>query len=124
MYYNYYDAVKDDVLEYIHYNINLDEWRGNRDSLEEYLNDTLWADDSVTGNASGSYTFDSLKAEEYLCGNWDLLQEMTLAYGYENIVDNGPEWCDVSIRCYVLDTVIYEVLNGLENELEEIAEVE
>lgn len=53
--YDYLNAVIDDVREYIAEEIDLAEWKGNRDGLEEKLNDDLWTTDSVTGNASGSY---------------------------------------------------------------------
>lgn len=124
MNYNYYKAVKEDVLEYIRYNIDLNDWRGDKDGLEEYLNDELWAVDSVTGNASGSYTCSSLKAAEYLCYNWELLYEVMNEYGYDDPIGNGPEWCDVSIRCYVLSSAISEVLEELEDELEELEDAD
>ena len=73
--YDYREAVREDVLDYIRDEVNLDEWRGNRDGLEEWLNDHLWTVDSVTGNGSGSYTFNTWKAEENLCHKWDLLAE-------------------------------------------------
>lgn len=58
--YDYLEAVKDDVREYIKDHDLLEEgWQDSRDELEEKLNDDLWAEDSVTGNASGSYTFNS-----------------------------------------------------------------
>lgn len=117
MEYNYYEAVKADVLDYIREEINLDDWRGNRDGLEEYLNDELWADDSVTGNGSGSYIC-AYKAAEYLCHNWDLLLEVLTEYGYDDPIGNGPEWCDVSIRCYLLGGAISEALDELEGDLE------
>lgn len=59
MKYNYLEAVKEDVKEFIRTEIDFHEWNGNREGLEEYLNDTLWTEDSVTGNASGSYTFNT-----------------------------------------------------------------
>lgn len=67
--YNYLEAVTSDVLDYIKEEINLDEWKGNREGLEEKLNDELWTVDSVTGNASGSYTFNTWEAEENLAHN-------------------------------------------------------
>lgn len=66
--YNYLQAVKDDVLQYIEdngININVD----NFEEIEEYLNEELFIHDCVTGNASGSYTFNTWRAEEYLCHN-------------------------------------------------------
>lgn len=55
MKYNYFEAVKSDVTEYIENEIDFSDWTENRDGLEEELNDDLWICDSVTGNASGSY---------------------------------------------------------------------
>lgn len=73
--YNYLEAVTDDVREYIRDEIDLSEWKGDRDGLEEKLNDDLWTADSVTGNASGSYYCNAWRAEEALSHNWDLLAE-------------------------------------------------
>lgn len=119
--YNYYEAVKDDVREYIENEINLNEWRGNREGLEEKLNDDLWTCDSVTGNASGSYTFNTWKAEENLCHNLDLLEEALDEFGSDKgyLLENGAEAADVTIRCYLLGSTIAEVLDELEEELTE-----
>lgn len=119
--YNYYEAVKDDVREYIENEINLNEWKGNRERLEEKLNDDLWTCDSVTGNASGSYTFNAWEAEENLCHNLDLLEEALDEFGSDKgyLLENGAEAADVTIRCYLLGSTIAEVLNELEDELTE-----
>lgn len=73
--YNYYGAVEHGVLDYIHENLSSGDWQNNRDGLEEHLSEVLWAEDSVTGNASGSYWCNAWKAEEALCHNWGLLRE-------------------------------------------------
>lgn len=114
--YDYFQAVKDDVRDYISDNIKLDEWRGDREGLEEQLNDDLWVDDSVTGNGSGSYYCNAWKAEEALCHNLDLLGEALSEFGddYESALEKGAEWCDVTIRCYLLSSAISEVLDELE----------
>lgn len=118
--YDYLEAVKADVLDYIRNEIDLTEWRGDRDSLEQQLNDDLWVADSVTGNASGSYTFNTWKAEEYLAHNWDLLAEAIDEFGGNtDVLRQGAESCDVTIRCYLLGQAISEVLDDLEEELEE-----
>lgn len=119
--YNYYEAVKNDVREYIENEINLNEWKGNRERLEEKLNDDLWTCDSVTGNASGSYTFNTWKAEENLCHNLDLLEEALDEFGSDKgyLLENGAEAADVTIRCYLLGSTIAEVLDELEDELTE-----
>ena len=116
--YNYYEAVKEDVKDYIENEINLEEYRGNRDRLEEELNDDLWTADQVTGNASGSYTFNTYEAEENLCHNMDLLEEIADEWGIEPTIkagyEHGAEWWDVTIRCYYLGQAIAEVLDDLE----------
>ncbi len=119
--YNYLEAVKDDVRTAIKDGYNLEEWRGNADGLEQQLNNDLWIDDSVTGNASGSYFCNSYKAEECLCHNLDLLVEACREFGAieRDILKDGAEACDVTIRCYLLGQAIAEVLEELEEELEE-----
>lgn len=118
--YNYLEAVTDDVREYIENEIDLADWKGDRDGLEEKLNDDLWTVDSVTGNGSGSYTFSTWQAEENLAHNWDVLEEALAEFGYdENPIEKGAEWCDVTIRCYLLGQAIAAALDELEEELEE-----
>lgn len=119
--YNYLEAVTSDVLDYIKEEINLDEWKGNRDGLEEKLNDELWTVDSVTGNASGSYTFNTWEAEENLAHNWDLLAEALDEFGRDgtDVLKQGAEAMDVTIRCYLLGQAIGEALDELEEELAE-----
>lgn len=124
--YNYLEAVTSDVLDYIKEEINLDEWKGNREGLEEKLNDELWTVDSVTGNASGSYTFNTWEAEENLAHNWDLLAEALDEFGQDgtDVLRQGAEAMDVTIRCYLLGQAIAEALDELEEELAEDDEKE
>lgn len=118
--YNYREAMADDIREYIHENIDLAEWVGSREGLEEKLNDELWIYDGVTGNASGSYTCNTYRAEEYLCHNWDLLAEALTEFGCDGInpIEKGAEWCDVTIRCYLLGQVLAEVLDEFADQLD------
>lgn len=123
--YDYREAVREDVLTYIRDEVNLEEWRGNPEGLEEWLNDHLWTEDSVTGNASGSYYCNAWKAEEALCHNWDLLAEALDEFGGDtDILRKGAEALDVTIRCYLLGQAIAEALEELEEELEEPEEME
>lgn len=116
--YNYLKSVADDVREYINNEINHADWIDDRDGLEEKLNDDLWSNDSVTGNGSGSYTFNTWQAEENLCHNMDLLEEACNEFGNDigELIKEGVEACDVTIRCYLLDQAIAEVLDDMEND--------
>ena len=115
--YNYLEAMKEDIKEYINNEINLADF-ANRDELESSLNDKLFTEDSVTGNASGSYYCNSWKAEEALAHNWDLLAEALEAFGNEgtDILKEGAEAMDVTIRCYLLGQAIAEVLDDMGEE--------
>ena len=116
--YDYLEAVKEDVKNYIEEN-GIKVTSENRDELEEQLNDDLFCYDPVTGNGSGSYTFNTWRAEEYLCHNLDLLAEACEEFGSSmDILKDGAEACDVTIRCYLLNQAISEVLDELEEEAE------
>lgn len=78
--YNYLEAMKEDIKEYINNEINLEDF-ADRDELESYLNDELFTEDSVTGNASGSYTFSRAQAQEYVKDNIDLLKDACEEFG-------------------------------------------
>lgn len=115
--YNYYEAVKEDIEEYIKNEIDFSDY-DSMEELEEHLNDVLWTCDSVTGNGSGSYTFSTWEAEENICHNLDLLEEALNEFGSESgyLLDKGAEAADVTIRCYLLGSTISEVLKELEEE--------
>lgn len=123
--YDYLEAVKADVKQWIDDNMDIENDILNgefedKDAIEEYLNDTLWTADSVTGNGSGSYTFSTYEAEENLCHNLDLLGEALREFGNgpEYLIENGAEAADVTIRCYLLGQAIAEVLEEIEDEIE------
>lgn len=122
MEYDYRETVRNDVIEqvkdgYKENSLRLYKEEG-RDALEEYLNDELWIDDQVTGNGSGSYTFNTWEAEENLCHNMDLLAEACDEFMQDvgEAVKRGAEYCDVTIRCYLLGSAISEAIDELEKE--------
>lgn len=121
--YDYENAVREDVLDWIreHYsNDEITEKLQERDDWEQELNDELWTADSVTGNGSGSYTFNAWEAEENVCHNLDLLGEALEEFGSDmDIMKSGAEACDVTIRCYLLGGAINAALDELEEEREE-----
>lgn len=112
--YDYLTAVKEDVKEYIEENITLADF-ADRDELEERLNEECWVADSVTGNASGSYYCNTYRAEEALSHNLDLLAEAVNEFGGGvDVLKDGAEVCDVTIRCYLLGQAIAEVLDNMD----------
>lgn len=126
--YDYKQTMNEDIRDHIRENYTQEEITEklrNRDEWESELNDELWIDDAVTGNASGSYTFNSWKAQEYVNDNSDLLREAlrefctdgdTIA---EKFLDGEWEYFDVTIRCYLLGSVLSDVLDELEEEFSE-----
>ena len=136
--YDYNKEVSADVLQYLidNYDINEDENtieidgtvynisedadndNNSRDDLIEKLNEDLWIADSVTGNGSGSYTFNTWKARCNLWNNAELIEEVTKEFEITPENASNPEFMDVSIRCYLLYGVIAEVIEELENGIE------
>lgn len=113
--YNYLEAVMDDVRAYIEEN-ELNVTNDNRDEVEQELNDELWVNDSVTGNASGSYFCNAHAAEECLLYNLDLLGEAVEEFGGDvDVLKSGAEACDVTIRCFLLSQAITLVLDEICN---------
>lgn len=122
MEYNYLEAMHEDIRDYINENkdeilykvgcMDGDDPENCVDDIAEYLNDILWTYDGVTGNASGSYWFNAWKAEEALCHNLDELEEACDEFGCDmgEIIKQGAENADVTIRCYLLGRAISEVL--------------
>ena len=120
--YDYRQAVREDILDYIkEHDIQVTDQK--REEVQGVLYDTLFVEDSVTGNASGSYTFNTWKAEEYLCHNLDLLAEAIDEFGadagtYKDCIESA-ETADVTIRCYLLTECLSSVLDELEVEEED-----
>lgn len=115
MAYNYLEELKSDVKNYINEVASDYMDCEDMDELRDSLYDNLWDEDSVTGNGSGSYTFNREKAKEYVSDNMDLMVE---AYkdldSIESLVDDLEaldfETIDVTIRCYLLSQALDEVL--------------
>lgn len=100
--YDYFEEVRKSAADYA---LELMEhgWTGDAEDLEE----RCWVCDAVTGNASGSFFFNAWKSEEAICHNFDLLAEALSEFGTDSseALERGAEWCDVSIRCYVLPQI-------------------
>lgn len=106
--YNYYDKVKNSVLDFMEEN---DYTTENKDSEELY--DECFISDCVTGNSSGSFFFNTYASEEAICHNWDLIADAWDEFGLDaKSLARGAEFIDVTLRCYVLGSVIYEIYNN------------
>lgn len=119
--YDYKNAVRNDVREWIDVHYSEDEIKeklARRDEWEQELYDELFTEDSVTGNGSGSYTFNREEAGKCLAGNFDELADAITEFGsdFEDIIREGEEACDVTIRCYYLGDAISSVLDDLADE--------
>ena len=121
--YNYLENVTNDAKQAILENMK--DWDfADRDELEEKVNDNLWIDDSVTGNGSGSYTFNREAAKEYVIGSddgLDTLRDAVREFDCEHeaftaFLEDDWEYLDVTIRCYLLEQAISTALDELEEE--------
>ncbi|MDD1401005.1 hypothetical protein PSA87_05090 [Limosilactobacillus reuteri] len=115
--YSYPQHVKEDIKEFIEKRLDSGTFgllvQGDEDTIED-VKDLMFDQDDVTGNGSGSYTFNTLKAEECLVGNWDLLREAKDELDPNtDLIEKGPEYCDVLIRCYLLDWCFNKALNDI-----------
>lgn len=122
--YDYREEMANDISAYIEERYSAEEIAEKlayeRDDWETELYDDMMVADAVTGNASGSYTFNAWKAEEYICHNLDLLSEAVEEFGGDcDVLKDGAEACDVTIRCYLLGEVLSETLDEMESEYEE-----
>lgn len=119
--YNYEESMKSDILDYIAENIERGDYIDNREELEELLNDDLFCEDSVTGNASGSYYCNAYRAKEAVTADGlDYISEACADFGIEakeigeKFIRQDWEWIDVTIRCYLLGSMVSAVLDELE----------
>ena len=115
--YSYPQHVKEDIKEYINDELDTGTFgllvQGDEETIED-IRDDLFNEDSVTGNASASYTMNTLKAEENLVGNWDLLEEAINEFDlHVNPIKKGAEWCDSLIRCYLVDWCFTEAIKEI-----------
>ena len=121
---NYLEQVKDDIRTYLEdneYRFDLHDMASeDPDEVKEELNNILWVEDSVTGNASGSYTFNSNEAKEYVLNDMETVREALQEFCVDaqtigdKFLNEEWEYLDVTARCYVLSQAIEEVFEEIQ----------
>lgn len=115
-YNDYYQQVKNDAIDVIDEQFDSGYW--DADTEWDVVYDNLFNDDAMTGNGSGSYTFNAAKAlENVKDAVWDenirrTLNDMGItSYRIADYIENNDaEELDVIIRCIML----VEVYNDIE----------
>lgn len=125
MFTNYTEAVTEDAAKYIRDNYTAEEIAEkltDREEFAETLHDEMWVADEVTGNGSGSYTFDRAQAREYAMADIDTVKEALKEFDTpaetiaEKFLGDDWEYFDVTARCYVLGQAIDAALDIIEAE--------
>lgn len=117
--YNYMEEMKQDIKAYLEDEFEYRYSEMDHDELEQELYDDLWINDSVTGNASGSYTFCRATAKEYVIDNMEICKEAIDEFCVDantvadKFLSEDWEYFDVTIRCYLLGSAIAEVLDEM-----------
>lgn len=109
--YNYINEMTEAIKNYlVENNFAPEEYDDAEEAYDAYYDD-MFMRASVTGNGSGSYWCNPWKAEECICHNLDLLGEAVAEFGGgTDVLKDGAEACDVTIRCYLLSRVLSDVL--------------
>lgn len=122
--YDYEHSIIRDILDYIHDNHITIDWTDTEDNIVDDLTDILWNEDCITGNGTQYYDTED-KCSEYLCQNSDILYEAAqefciddniniLIYHFEN--KTLAQYFDSTIRCYLLNSCIYQAIQELKKE--------
>ena len=131
--YDYVRSMEVDIYDFISSNFTEAEVKTDYDCIEDfesYLEDLLWTEDSVTGNGSGSYTFNRAEAKDYVCDNIDLLHDAIDSFGIsthdvaDHFLDEDWEYFDVTIRCYCLSEALHNIIDSLDIDFDEEDEEE
>ena len=112
-FYNYKEDMTDELEDMLKDSDVSFDGKNRGESYEE-LQDLAF-DRDLTGNRTGSYFCNELKAERALLGNYDLVQDALDEFGMESI--SSPdlltgEHLDVLVREHLLPQIIDDVLDN------------
>jgi len=123
--YNYLESIKNDIIENFGDDIREGLKTDGRERTFEKVENDCWISDSVTGNASGSYTFNSYRAKDNLWGNEELIEEAVNEFCIDaetvakEFLSGSWEYWDVTIRCYLLPQALELAIDEIEEEMQE-----
>jgi hypothetical protein len=120
----YIEETKENAKEYIKEN-----WNYLEDKTAEEIQEDLFLSDGVTGNGSGSFTFNTYEAQQNvseLIFDEDFINALKWNFGQDlgELIQKGAESVDVTARCLALyefdiNEIIEEVREEQEEEQEE-----
>lgn len=122
---DYRQEVMEAVTAYItdrEYFINFGDYETAQDLFDD-LYDDMFVCDEVTGNASGSYTFNSYEAREKVLADMDTVAEALKEFCTpaeeigERFLNEDWEYLDVTARCYVLAEVLAQYIEDNEDDI-------
>lgn len=122
----YFEQVKADVAQYMEENelyYDMADYRDAED-FETAIYDAMWTADSVTGNGSGSYTFNRAEAREHVLADLDTVKEALSEFCVpaeeigEKFLNEDWEYLDVTARCYVLGLAVGEWIEENREDIE------
>lgn len=112
--YNYEDILYNDIKNYIQdNNININDY--TKEDFFDFLDEELWAEDSITGNGPYGYANEE-ECAEYVGDNLKLA--FTALRDFEvrmrDVPDEYPaKYMDSTIRCYLFHGVLQKVVDEL-----------
>lgn len=127
--FNYSEDVKESVINFIQDEIDKLDFLESikKQNFYDCYYDDLFIDDSITGNASGSYYCNTMKAKESCLSDIETIEDAV----NDSFIDMNKhfgewEYIDVSARCYVLSSVLSEIESDIydfyDNTIESIVE--
>lgn len=113
----YIEETKENAKEYIKEN-----WEYLKDKTGEEVQDDLFLADGVTGNGSGSFTFNTYKAQQNIAElmfDEDFTNALKWNFGQDlgELIKRGAEVVDVTARCLALyEFDINEIIEEIKEE--------
>lgn len=118
---NYYDEIKNDILQALEEEENKEIIEQAEDKNEAYekLHDRFFVEDSITGNASGSYYCNAYKARKQCYNFFRDVEEALEEFGYNKELQNFKTFVSLVEEGYLNIenmTLNYELLDEVDED--------